>query len=310
MVLLRILDEVVQLQLGLEVEVGLQRHDELPLGRAPAVLAHPGALGDVEFRLRVAVLAAHQRHQAAALHGQVVLDAHQLEQRRGDVLELAVIVVALALGQVALPAQDQRHDQRAVVHAVMIEIAVVIVERLAVVGHEDDDGVLLEVQLLETGEDLLDAAVHVGHRRVVLRDDVIGIGAAFRHPAPDVITEGLEVVDLLHPLVGGIAGIALEVHVLERRGRQIGGVGIHVAQEQHERLVLSGQALQLGDGDVVQVLRLVGAAVVMIGAPAGEGQIVVVAAAARVALEAHAGGGVAVVAQDLGQHRNALDDGC
>ena len=45
-------DQVVELDLRLEVEVRLQRVDQLPLRRAPAVLAHPGALGDVELRLR------------------------------------------------------------------------------------------------------------------------------------------------------------------------------------------------------------------------------------------------------------------
>ena len=273
------------------------------------MLAHPGALGDVELRLRLAILAPHQRHEAAALHGQVVLDAHELQQGGGHVLQLADVGIALALGQVALPADDEGHHQRALVHAVMVEVAVVIVQRLAVVGDEDDDGVLLQVQVVQLGEDLLDAAVHVGHRAVVLGDDIVRIGAAFRHPAPDVVAEGLEVVHLLHALVIGIKGVALEEHVVEGGGGQVGRVGIHVAQEQHEGLVFLGQPLQFGNRHVVQILRLVGAAVVVVRAPAGEGEVGVVAPAAGVALEAHAGGVVAVVPQDLRQHRHAVDDG-
>ena len=75
---------------------------------------------------------------------------------------------------------------------------------------------------------------------------------------------------------------------------------VHVAQEEEERLLLLGQAVQLGDGDVVEVLRL-GAAALVPAAPAGEVEIVVEAARGRVAAEADAGGGVALLAQDLGQ---------
>ena len=190
----------------------------------------------------------------------------------------------------------------------MVEVAVVVVQRLAMVGDEDHDRVLLQTQVVQLGQDLLDAGIHVGHSRVILGDHVIGIGAALGHPALDVVAEGAEVVHLLHALVGRVARVALEIHILEGRGRQVGGVGIHVAQEQHEGLVFLRQALQLGNGHVVQVLGLVGASVLVIGAPAGEADVLVIAAAGRVALEAHAGGVVAVVAQDLGQHRHALDD--
>ena len=95
---------------------------------------------------------------------------------------------------------------------------------------------------------------------------------------------------------------------LNGAGARYGECGIHVADEQEERLVARGQTLQLGDGHVVAVLGLVGAAVVMIGAPAGEAQVVVIAAAGRVALEADAGGLVASVVQHFGQHRNAVHD--
>ena len=47
--LLGVLDEVVELHRRLEVEVGLQGPDQLPRGRPPAVLAHPGAFGDVDL---------------------------------------------------------------------------------------------------------------------------------------------------------------------------------------------------------------------------------------------------------------------
>ena len=270
------------------------------------MLAHPGAFGDVELRFLFPLFAANQGHQTPAFHGQVVLNTHQIQQGGGHVLQLAVVGIALALRQMALPADDQRHHQGAVVHAVMVKVAVVIVQGLTMVGGEDHHGVLFQTQGFQLGQDLLDAVVHVSHGGVILGDDVVRVGAALGNPALDVVAEGLEVVDLLHPLVFRIKGIALEEHILERNGRQVGGVGIHVPQEQHEGLVLSSQTLQLGDGNLVQVLGLVGTAVIMVGTPAGEGNVIVVATAGGIALEADAGGGVAQIPENLSQHGNAV----
>ena len=53
--------------------------------------------------------------------------------------------------------------------------------------------------------------------------------------------------------------VAVVEHPLERLRRQVGRVRVHVAQEEEERLLARGQALQLRERHVVQVLRLVAA---------------------------------------------------
>ena len=150
-VLARVLDQVVELDLGLEVEVGLQGVDQLPLRRAPAVLAHPGALGDVELGLRRARLAAASAARRLRPSNLMLgLDAQQVEDRGHDVLHLAVVGEPLARGHLARLVEDQRDVQRAVVQAVVVEVAVVVVERLAVVGVDDDQRVLLDARARAT----------------------------------------------------------------------------------------------------------------------------------------------------------------
>ena len=100
--------------------------------------------------------------------------------------------------------------------------------------------------------------------------------------------------------LAGVALVAVVEHALERGRRQVRRVRVHVAQEQEEGLVLSGQPVQLRQRDVVEVLRL-GAAALVPAPPAGVVQIGVEAARGRVAGEADAGSVVARRAQGLGQ---------
>ena len=50
-VLIRIFDEIVKFNRGFEMEIGFKRDNQLPVWCSPAVLSHPGALGDVKFTL-------------------------------------------------------------------------------------------------------------------------------------------------------------------------------------------------------------------------------------------------------------------
>jgi hypothetical protein len=56
---------------------------------------------------------------------------------------------------------------------VVVEVAVVVVERFAVVGVERDDGLVQNAARLQGREEGLDAGVHVGDGPVVLGDDVV-----------------------------------------------------------------------------------------------------------------------------------------
>ncbi len=63
--------------------------------------------------------------------------------------------------------------QRRLVEPVVVKVALVVVERLAVVAVDDDDGVLVEAFRRQRREDRLDGGVHVGDGAVVLGDDVV-----------------------------------------------------------------------------------------------------------------------------------------
>ena len=171
-------------------------------------------------------------------------------------------------GDLAGQADDQRHVERVFVYAVVIVPALVLVESFAVVAVDDDQGVVLEAQLGDAGNDALDAGVHIGNGAVVLRIDIVAVGDPGRHPFGKEIAKGLESEDRLHRFVLGVEFIAAIEHPLEGRRRQVGRVRVHVAQEEQERFLRARQPLELGDGDLVEVFGL-GAASLGERSPAG-----------------------------------------
>ena len=86
---------------------------------------------------------------------------------------------------------------------------------------------------------------------------------------------------------------------------QIGGVRVHVAQEEEEGLVACSKAAQLGQRHIVHVLGFRETPLVD-GTPVVIVDVVLVAACGGVSLEANAGGLIACLAQDFRQ-RLALD---
>jgi len=143
--------------------------------------------------------------------------------------------------------------------------------------------------------------VHVCHLAVVLRDDVIRVGAARRQPARDVVAERLEGHDLVQRVIVWVGLVAVVEHALIGRGRQVGRVRVHVAEEEQEGLLALRQPLQLRHGDLVKVLRLGHAALVPRLPARVEVQVLVEPARGRVVGEADAGARVARVAQYFGQ---------
>ena len=87
-----------------------------------------------------------------------------------------------AFGELARVADDQRNHEGGLVDAVMIEVAVVLVERFAVVSIDDDDGLVGDAQLFEAVDDLLAAGVHVGQGAVVACIYELDVRDARRHP--------------------------------------------------------------------------------------------------------------------------------
>ena len=145
----------------------------------------------------------------------------------------------------------ERHDEAVVVHGVVVEIAVVVVEGLAVVRGEYDDGIVRDAQIFELVEDDADGRVHVCDRAVILCADVFGVGAFRREPRAEIVAERQEIVYGIEGVVVGIVFVAGVEHSFKRFRREIGRVRVHVAQEEHEGLIFRGQSLQLRNGDAV-----------------------------------------------------------
>ena len=83
------------------------------------MLAHPGALGDIELRLEGGRLAPDHPHQAPAVEGDVTLDAGQLQQRGHQVFVLIEARHPQSGGHPGWVPDYQRHVEVRVVQAVM-----------------------------------------------------------------------------------------------------------------------------------------------------------------------------------------------
>ena len=205
-----------------------------------------------------------------------------------------------AFGQDAGQPHDQGDVQGAVVEAVVVEVALVIHQRLAVVGVDDDQRVFGQPQLVDAGEEPLDAGVHVGDRPVVLGDDVLSVGDPFGHPRLEVLGKGLKLEHRPHRVDVWVAGILAVKHLVEGRRAANRASGDPCALKRGRMGRRLGQALQFGDGDAVEVLRL-GRFAGFVGTPSGVVEVPVKPAGAGIAAEADARRLVAGLPQDLGQ---------
>ena len=167
------------------------------------------------------------------------------------------------------------------------------------VAVDDDQGIVAQAQLFDAGEDALNAGVHIGDGTVVLGVHIVAVAHPGRHPIGEEVAEGLEAKHRLHALVFGVEFVAAVKHPLKGGRRQIGGVWVHVAQEQEEGFLRAREPFQLGDGDLVEVFGL-GAAAFGKGTPTRIVQIAAEAARTGVAREPNARGVVAAAAEDLG----------
>ena len=173
----------------------------------------------------------------------------------------------VAAGGEAGGGEHQRHAGGGLAEA-HLEPEAALAEHVAVVGEEDDGGVLGHAGAVEDGEDLADLLVDVA--------DVGEIGAA---GAADVLggdREGVEVagahqalaVRVLRRRRGsaadlGVEGGAVGVEVPEARAGDVGVVRVGEADGQAPgaRVVAAGEVVELGGGvvgDLVVVFELVG----------------------------------------------------
>ncbi len=189
----------------------------------------------------------------------------------------------------------------------MVEPALVLVERFAVVAGEDDDRVVGDVQFFQAGEQLLDTGVHVGDRAVVLRHDVAGVGHPRRHPRLEELGERRKVEHGPHAVLGvQVRRVGLPAGVkqpVERRRRQVRRVRVHVAQKQEERLVAGDELVEQWQHLLVEPPRLV-AGPLLPRHPRTKVQVLVEPAIARLlllALEADAYRGVAPLLEHFRQ---------
>src|SRR5579862_139753 len=107
------------------------------------MLAHPRALGDIELRLVRRLLAANKRHQAPPVEVYTgMLNAGKLHERGYKVLVLVVALHAASGRNFTGISDDERHVQRHIVDAMVIEVTIVVVQRLAVVTVERNNRVI------------------------------------------------------------------------------------------------------------------------------------------------------------------------
>ena len=78
------------------------------------------------------------------------------------------------------PVQDQRHAHDLVEERLLVPLAAVLEELLAVVGGDDDEGVLEEPALAQRAEDLAEDLVGEADLAVVERDQVLAVARLHR----------------------------------------------------------------------------------------------------------------------------------
>nr|WP_245792453.1 hypothetical protein [Bowdeniella nasicola] len=205
--LVRIPLEIVELVARLGVD------DELVAAAAQYALGD-GEVVAVELaqdRLRpLGLLPAHDRHEGAEVNRGGRVEARDVEERRREVKQRDELVAHLRLA--AGDADDAAGAVDVLVHGRALVVQTVRARELAVVGGEDDRGVVREAEPLERVEDALELAFQ--HRDVapVDGDELAGLLLSHRVERPVI-----RVVLLNRRLVG---------EVLRDRFRQLDVVGI------------------------------------------------------------------------------------
>ncbi len=133
----------------------------------------------------------------------------------------------------------------------MVEPGVVLGHVLPVVPEQDDQGVVEQVELAQVGEELADLEVEVGHLGVIEVSDVVEVGHGL-----EIVVEVLLEQRVAGPaleLAGDVgvdpAGRAVREALLERRGWQVGDVGVPEMEEEVE--LLGGVLVEPGKADPV-----------------------------------------------------------
>ena len=147
------------------VELRPRRGDELVAARrqraqiAPAEMKprvdRLGVRGEAELLFR----AGHQRHDAGAFEELRRRHAEQLERGRQEVDAADGIGDAPPRHRVERRPNQQRHVHRRLVDEEAVRALAVFAEALAVIAHDDDDGVLGEMVRVEIGEQAADLRI-------------------------------------------------------------------------------------------------------------------------------------------------------
>ncbi len=202
------------------------------------------------------------------------------------------------VGELAI-ANSEGHIQNIVINGVMVKITVMLIERFAMVGGEDNNGIVFSPCQTQRFKDLVDAHVHVGDAAVILRNDIFSVRATFREPGQKVIAEGLELVSRLQRFIVLVKLIARVEKSVKRPFCIIRRVWVHMPHEKQPWLILFGKSFKLRNGGVIHVLGLVRHPIFIF-------DVFFKSARCRVALETDAGGCVAVFAEYLRQRFNRI----
>ena len=101
----------------------------------------------------------------------------------------------------ARPHESQWNMQCRLIQAVVIEVAVMIVQRLTMIRVEHNQCVFLKPQRLDICQEVRDTGIHIRNFAIVLRDDVVLVGTARREPTGVEIAEGLERIDWVQRMI-------------------------------------------------------------------------------------------------------------
>ena len=135
---LRILDHVVKLNRRLEVEIWLQCADEFPLRCSPTVLTHPRALGDVDLGFVRGYFALNHSHQTPTIEINTAVDFCEFKKCGHEVFMLVVSADASSGWHFRRIPNYQWHMQIRVIQPMVVKPALVLVQRLAMIGVQHD----------------------------------------------------------------------------------------------------------------------------------------------------------------------------
>ena len=184
--------------------------------------------------------------------------AQHVQQRREDVHIVDEFVAGLPRCELSGPGDDQRDAVGLLVHQALVGQAPVAARHVAVVGGEDDHGVVSQPELIEAVEDPPDLGVDHCGEVVVEPDHLAPVLPAFAVRAEEALPhapdEGGFARQIVVEALPGLDRVAV-VHAREVPPGQVRAVRTPELAGQEERFIACGVSLHHVDGPLGEVVR-------------------------------------------------------